>query len=203
MLLLCNFVLFKKNDIVMKKHRSTVTFFFSLVGILFIVTTYSSCRFFNNTINDPSIKELVDTEEQQIARFLVGVTNINFKIIELSQFAQQENVPNELKNFFTIQENKVIEIQKHINKIAANKLVTLPQYNENNNTLHYFDSDSLTLTKKLIEKLEAEIVLFNKVKVQTKNKYKEISSFQIKYLPEIVTMLEETKTFNVQLYNIN
>ena len=200
MLPLCKFVL-SKRDMMIKKHNNLVTLILSLVVIAFILTTYSSCRFFNNTIPEVNIKQITDTEEQQIARFLVKITNINFKIIELSQYAQEENISSDINNFFNIQENKITEIQKKISKIAINKLVTLPQYNVNSNTLYYFNTSGMNLTGKLTEELNKEIVLFEKIKIQTKDR--EITSFHTKYLLEIKAILEETSTFNVQLYNIN
>lgn len=184
-----------------KKHNSLTTLVLSLVGIAFILTTSSSCRFFNNTIPEVSVKELANTEEQQIARFLVEITNINFKIIELSQYVQEENISTEINNFFNIQENKITEIHNKISKIAINKLVTLPQYNVNSNTLYYFDTSGMNLTCKLTEELNKEITLLEKIKIQTKDR--EIISFHTKYLPEIKAILEEKSKFNVQLYNIN
>lgn len=183
----------------MKNFKSFRNLVLSFIGIVLILATYSSCRFFNKDNSVFPVKETVDREEEKIAQFLVKISNSNFKILQLSNFAKQIDASYDLRNFFIIQEKQIVLLQSEINKIAENKLVTLPILNFKNFDKNKFNKNNeVTIIDQLISELQAEIQSFENINKITKDS--EIVSFQTKFLPQIKNILEDASKLKVKLY---
>lgn len=183
----------------MKNFKSLKNLVLSFIGIVLILTTYSSCRFFNKDNSVFPVKETVDKEEEKIAQFLVEISNVNYKILQLSEFMQEVNASNDFKVFFKYQEKQIVLLQAEINKIAENKLVTLPILNfKKLDKVNFNKNNEQIILSQLISELNIEIASFEKINMITKDS--EIVSFQAKFLPQIKSILEEASKLKVKLY---
>jgi hypothetical protein len=165
--------------------------------LLFTMLLFSSCVFTNK--ENSKLKEANETEieEQQIAQFLVKITELNIKIIKLIEVSKNQEISNDYELFFKKLEKTTYEIQKQVVKISEEKLVNLPIYNK---PINYKISEE-SLIEQIMNELIAEVVQFDKVKGTINDA--SILNLKNNYLPELNSNLEIISTLKVKKYTNN
>lgn len=162
--------------------------------IAFTVPFFLSCNFSKNGGAQIGVVD-AENEDRAIAAFLVKVTEINSAIRKLSQVAQLHSKSVEVKDAFIEQVKLSTEIQKKVQMIAAERLVTTP-LTAKRLSVRY--TNDVTLMDLLINELISETMVLEQITdvsddtkiFQLKNEFlpklnfqsQKISSLKIKYI---------------------
>lgn len=176
----------------MKEKRKRNRLFISVLILLFISITLTTCKFPEN-----SSKEKItsfDNEQEKIAAFLVKSTEINLQIMYLCKTIESNSKAVKIKDAFQNQMQLTSEIHNKIKTISESKLVNIPLLDKNLK-LHYSnDSDVQNL---LLNELNKQIIQFERINDST-NDY-EILSLKSEFLPKLISQSEKINSLKINI----
>ena len=184
--------------------RFTNTLKYTIASILIVLMSFSlfsSCLDKNNDFSfaddNPTALE---NQDIKIAKFLVESTRINIQIVDLTKEVKDKSNNDEVKKIFKNQEASIFRIQNDISKLAEKKLVTIPNFisvvNSTNKKKEIIKETQFV--DELMNLLVTEVILFEKIKIEVKDK--SIIAFQEQYKPILDEHLEEISSLKVQNY---
>lgn len=169
---------------------------------LFTLSTYflllSSCE------NKSSTKIEIDKnqqEEQKIAHFLTTSTELNSKLLAVTDLKKSQGLPCEYLQLFTKQQQISYSFNEEIDKIATSEMVSIPSLDSD---LNYYDKYELTKEQQLdtiIDNLILQVALLKTMEKQSSNE--KIAQLTTTYLPKISSQIELTNTFKINNYLTN
>ena len=172
-----------------------LVFFFSFFTYFLLI---SSCD--NKTATKIEIDKYVQ-EEQKIVKFLTKTTELNSKLVAVTDLKKSHDLPHDYLQLFTRQQQISYSFNKDIDKIATAEMVSIPSINSEQK---YYEKLELTKEQKLdtiINNLILQVALLKTLEKQTKNE--KIAQLTTTYLPKISNQIELTNTFKINNYLTN
>lgn len=180
---------------IIKDTRSVLVFFLSFSVYCFLL---SSCE--NKITSKIEIDKYIQ-EEQKIVNFLTKTTQINSKLLAITDLRKFQDLPNDYLQLFTKQQQISFSFNNDIDKIATTQMVSIPYLSSDQ---YYYDSYQLTKEQKLdtiINNLILQVALLKALKKETTNE--KITELTTTYLPKISNQIELTNTFKINNYLTN
>lgn len=178
------------------KNSKTILVFLVTFGFYFLLT--SSCE--SKITAKAEVDQFVQ-QEQKIASFLTKTTQINSKLLAVTDVKKAGELSNECLQLFTRQQQISYSFNREIDKIATTEMVNLPYLNSEQN---YYEKFKLTREQKLdtiIENLIIQVALLKTLEKQTDNE--EITRLTSNFLPQLSNQIELTNTFKINNYLTN
>ncbi|WP_299250275.1 hypothetical protein [uncultured Lacinutrix sp.] len=177
-----------------KNRRLTVLFFFI---VLMIGLSFNSCQELikNKGLENKkteATKEEIKTNQNE-AKLLVMLSKDNQDVIQLSKSLQKIAEKDSVLKLAKKIEKTHIEIAKEFNKVATNKLITIPNHSELiiEETTDVDQEAKLNALNELKSKIKNQLYLLNKLDETTKSK--EFKLLIVKADTKINESLNKTK----------
>ncbi len=168
------------------KRKYLSIFIISISVLLFL-----SCNFSKKTDSHFVVPD-IESEDREIAAFLVNTTETNSVIVELYKISQSSSKAIDVKDIFSEQIKLTSEIQSRIKQISEERFVTIPLTYKNTKIKYSNDVELLDL---LINQLVVQINLFEKIDKTNDAKILELKN---EFLPKLNFQSQKVSTLRVK-----